>query len=300
MRVIHSWTDSSATISVEGLTRPVRVLHVTDTHMAVVDERDAEHIATCRGASDRFLHRHQNRDAHGKPISPEDAFTHIMAAFGSQELDLIALTGDIVDFPAQANVDYVLAGVEIAGAPMLYTAGNHDWMFPTLAETADQGVLRETWWPALARLYTREVACSILDISGVRFLAIDDSTYQITEAQLEFVRKGLAAGLPTVILTHIPLSIATLRGPTIDMKESPILLGDPDWVLADRRRFGVGEDTPTTLEFVRLLASAENLVAILCGHIHFPHVDAVSPYAIQYVGAPGYAGEYRLVELQPL
>ena len=300
MRIVHSWTDLSATIGVEGLTQPVRVLHVADTHMALIDDRDAEHVATCRGRSNRFGHRHQNRDAQGKPITPEKAFTDMMVAASSQALDLIALTGDIIDFPSQANVGGVIAGVEIAGAPMLYTAGNHDWIFPTVDGTAPPAILREAWLPALAWLHAGQADYSIRDISGVRFLAVDDSTYQISEDQLEFTRKGLAAGLPTIILTHIPLSLPTLRDPTIEKMQSPILLGDPDWPLADRRRLGIGEDAPATLEFVRLVANAENLVAILCGHIHFPHVDAVSLQAVQYVTAPGYAGEYRLVELRPL
>ena len=105
MRITHSWTDSSATISVEGLIRPVRLLHVTDTHMGLIDDRDPEHLATCRGFADRFLHRHENRDAEGKPIPSADTFSHMMMAAESQELDLIALTGDIIDFPSQANVN---------------------------------------------------------------------------------------------------------------------------------------------------------------------------------------------------
>ena len=32
MRVTHSFTDDSATIRLEGLARPVRMLHLTDTH----------------------------------------------------------------------------------------------------------------------------------------------------------------------------------------------------------------------------------------------------------------------------
>jgi len=300
MRITHSWTDATATISVEGLTRPVRLLHVTDTHMGLIDDRDPEHVATCRGFANRFLHRHENRDAEGNPIPPEDAFSHMMIAARSQEVDLIGLTGDIVHFPSQANVDVVLAGVEASGVPTLYTAGNHDWLFPTDSETANRTESRAVGWTALARLYEGEPAYEMRDIGGVRILSIDDSTYQIDEAQLEFTRKALGAGLPTIILMHIPLSVPTLRGPTLEKLESPILVADPDSDLVDRGRFGLDEDTSTTLEFVRLVAGAANLVAILCGHLHFPHTDAVSPHAVQYLGPPGYAGESRLVELRPL
>ena len=31
MRMIHHWMDDSATIAIEGLKRPLRVLHITDS-----------------------------------------------------------------------------------------------------------------------------------------------------------------------------------------------------------------------------------------------------------------------------
>lgn len=133
MRVLHSWTDLSAIIAVEGLSRPslpLRVLHLSDSHVALIDERDADLIPFCQGMGDRFLPRHQNRD--------------------------------------------------------------------------------------------------------------------------------------------------------------------------ERGRYFIGADTAETLSFVHLVASAEKLLAVLCGHVHFAHVDSLSPQAVQYVGGPGFAGAYRLLELRPL
>ena len=120
-------------------------------------------------------------------------------------------------------------------------------------------------------------------------MAVDNSTYQIEEDQLASTRLALHEGLSTVILLHIPLSLPTLRGPVIEMWGEPILMGDPEWPQA-------AEDTTSTGEFVRLVSRAENLVAILCGHIHLPHVDALNPWAAQYLSPPGYAGECRLFE----
>ena len=48
------------------------------------------------------------------------------------------------------------------------------------------------------------------------------------------------------------------------------------------------------------MSQAENLVAILTGHCHLPHVAAINPWAAQYLAPPGYAGEYQLFEWQPL
>ena len=301
MRALHSWKDGSATILVEGLQRPLRVLHITDVHLGLIDERDGEYIAQCQGCEERFLHRHQNVDEHGRPLPARAAYAQILASFADQGLDLIALTGDIVDIPMQASVDYALAQLEATGVPFLYTAGNHDWLYPAEGDgMLDMEALRTMGWPVLEPLHGGAPAGAVRDIGGVRFLSIDNSTYQITAEQLEFTSMSLAAGLPTVILTHIPLSIPTLRPPTIEIMAGSILLADPGWSMEERRESHVGADTPETLAFVRLLAGAENLLAILCGHIHFAHVDSIAPQAVQYVGGPGFAGEYRLLELRPL
>lgn len=59
-------------------------------------------------------------------------------------------------------------------------------------------------------------------------------------------------------------------------------------------------DLPSTLEFVRSLVAAENLIGVFCGHIHFDHADTLSRSAVQYVGAPGFDAQKRLVEFLPL
>ena len=132
------------------------------------------------------------------------------------------------------------------------------------------------------------------DIGGIRFLAVDNSTYQISQEQLEFAAEQLAAGLPTVLLIHIPLSVPTLRGPTIDKWETSLLMADP---AGDPERAG----TAVTVEFARSVSAAANLVAIFCGHVHFEHIDSISPSAVQYVGSPAFeTSRSRLVEFQPL
>ena len=128
----------------------------------------------------------------------------------------------------------------------------------------------------------------------------DDSTYQVEEEQAAFVDTHLANGMPTVLLTHIPLSLPTLREPTLEHFENPILIADPDWAPEGRDRWGTGENLPSTIEFARTLAKSENLVAVFCGHIHFAHTDSINLNAAQYVGAPGFDGNSRLVEFCPL
>ncbi len=286
MRITHSWTDDTATIKVEGLEAPVTMLHVTDPHVGLVDERDSDYLQACEAFNDKnnVLRRH-------------DAFPEMMGNAGDLEIDVVALTGDIVSFPSQAAIEFVSEALSKLDTEVLYTCGNHDWHFPGLDGREE---LREKWWPVLNRLHGGEPEFSVRERGGIQFMLLDDSTYQISEAQLDFARGVLDNGKPTVLLTHIPMSTATLRPAAIERWEAPILIGDPDWGPNSREKWEAGEDRQSTVEFVRTISRAENLVAVFCGHIHFPHADALGPTAIQYVGAPAFDSRWRIVEFLPL
>ena len=284
MRTTHKWTDETATICIEGLDQTVRMLHVTDSHIALIDDRDAEHIEACTGACERFESR-------------EQIFDQLMEETEESSLDLVALTGDIVHFPSQAGVESVVKSIDKVGVPALYTSGNHDWHYPGVE---GRGELREAWWGALAPLHHGQAAYARHEIGGIQFLLVDDSIYQVNAEQRAFVDAHLANGMPTVLLTHIPLSLPTLREPTLERFDAPILIADPEWGPESRDRWGTGEDLSPTLEFARTLVRAENLVAVFCGHIHFAHADSINLNAVQYVGAPGFDANSRLVEFRPL
>jgi hypothetical protein len=71
MDMIHSFTDNSATIQIEGLAGPVRMLHLTDTHMHLYDERDGENYDACVDYCERYA---QMNEREGTNCVPADAF----------------------------------------------------------------------------------------------------------------------------------------------------------------------------------------------------------------------------------
>jgi len=297
MRVLHEWTDKTARIRVEGQKESLRILHVTDLHLGLHDERDAkyvnEHVAGCR---DRFGQRRQ--DMAGRPIYTEVTLVQTLERAKAEPLDLLAHTGDLIHFPSRANVDFCLRAFQESGTPWLYTPGNHDWRYPGI-EGGDE--VREQWLPVLAPLQQKgNKSHAATEIKGVQFLAFDNSNYQITEEQLAIARKLFARALPTVLLIHIPLSLPTLRPKTLEVWKDPILMGDPSWTEERRKQWLTRPDDPSTLEFMRLLRGSEGLVAILCGHLHFSHSDNVSLQAVQYVTDANFSGGHRLVEIGPL
>ena len=283
MRATHTWTQDTATIHIEGLQAPIKMLHITDAHVSCIDDRDPEHLEHCKTYSER-------KDR-------EPLFHKAMAEAATLPLDLVALTGDIIHYPSQAAIESASKAIAQVDVPALYTSGNHDWWYPHFKDRQDH---RTTWWPELDPLSGGQNSHASDIIGGIQFLRVDNSTYQITEEQLVFVQDKLKNDLPTVLLTHIPLSLPTLRDLTIEKWKDPILIADPDWTVERRERWRTDADQSSTVEFARTMAAADNLIAVFCGHIHFDHVDAISRHAAQYVGAPGFDSGRRLVDFLPL
>jgi len=294
MKATHSFTDDSAVIRLEGLTRPVRMLHLTDTHLRFYDERDGERFQGCVEYTKRIEEYHRER---GTEPDPEKPFRQSMALAATQDLDLLALTGDIIHFPSPASVEFVIEQITQLGVPAIYTSGNHDVHYTDEPVNAE---IRLTRLAALQPLHNGDPDCNARDIGGIRFVSVDNSVPQLSRKQVDFVKAQLQQGQPTVLLFHWPLSLPTLRDAVIEMLGSPPMMGDPDWSTQSRVAWQVSEDTPETLEFVEAVTTAPNVVAVFCGHVHFAHADAINTRAVQYVGAPGFEGGRRLVEFQPL
>ena len=124
MHVTHSFTDESAIIRIEGLAAPVRMLQLTDTHIHFYDERDGEKAAVCA----EFIKRREKhmKEVEGIDYVPGESFSKNLAQAASENLDLLALTGDIIHYPSPASVDFVVAEGEALGVPTVYNCGNHD------------------------------------------------------------------------------------------------------------------------------------------------------------------------------
>ena len=292
MRVLHlnPGHSSQNEILVEGLEQEVRLFQLSDTHLSQADGRDPH---PARQAADQYQTYFQQRTSEGVPVS--QVFAGLLAqgrAFGPQAL---ALTGDILHFPSVAGLE-LLAG-SLKGQEYLYTLGNHDWYFPYLQWSE---ATRLAHYPRFFAFSRGNPACQSRDISGLRLVALDNSTYQVSTAQVEFLRGQLEGGRPTVLLMHIPLQIPSLMPSVMARWQAPIVMGGEEgWTLEMRAKWlvqGVAASTRACLDLVR---EAPNLVAILCGHVHFPRADALSPGCYQYVSKPGFEGGCRSLIFKP-
>jgi len=140
---------------------------------------------------------------------------------------------------------------------------------------------------------------SAFDIKGVRFLAIDNSTYQINEAQLLFFKEQVASGIPLVLLVHIPMYAP---GKSISFG-----CGNPNWGAATDKNFEIERrpkwpangHTQTTLNFHKEVFQAPNLLGIFTGHIHRNSIEIIKGKP-QIVADDNASGAYLDIDFLPM
>lgn len=281
----------------DGINESVKVVHIADTHLFKDDDRGMPY----QEYSNRMAKAY-NQTTHFKTqvkTNPEEAFEQTLEFAKNANADVITLVGDIFSFPSESAIEWVLSKLKDTGIPYIYTAGNHDWHYEGMEGSLES--LRDTWIEKrLKPLYQgNHPLMAAYDIKGIRFLAIDNSTYQINEEQLAFFKEQVASGVPLVLLVHIPLYAPG--------KNISFGCGNPNWGAATDRNFKLERrpkwpkkgHTQTTFQFHKEVFNAPNLLGIFAGHIHRNSLEIIKGKA-QIVSDDNASGAYLDISFLPL
>ena len=275
----------------------IKVVHIADTHLFMDDKRGVpfqEYSNRMAKAYNQTTH-FQTREK----TNPEESFEQTLAFAKEVNADVINLVGDIFSFPSEAAIDWVRSKLDATGIPYIYVAGNHDWHYEGMKGSLES--LRDTWIEKrLLPLYQgNHPLMAAYDIKGIRFLAIDNSTYQINEEQLAFLSAQIASGLPLVLLVHIPMYAPG--------KNISFGCGNPFWGAATDRSFELERrpkwpesgHTQTTFDFYKKVFDAPNLMGIFAGHKHRNSIEVIKGKP-QIVADDNASGGYLDIDFLPL
>ncbi|WDQ15787.1 metallophosphoesterase family protein [Rhodopirellula sp. P2] len=289
--------DNAVIFRTDAVTRPVNVMVVADTHLFTDDDRGEPY----REFSGRMAKAY-NRTTHFKtrqPTTPEKSFQDAIERANAQKVDLLALVGDIFSFPSEAAIEWVSEQLDDLKMPWLYVAGNHDWHYEGMEGSLQD--LRSEWIERrLKPLYQgKNPLMAAYDIHGVRFLALDNSNYEVLPEQLEFFREQLRSGLPLVLLVHIPLYVPG--------RSMGFGCGHPEWgadtdrnhKIERRPKWPESGHTQATFDFHREVFGADpsQLLGVFAGHTHRQSVDVINgiPQFVTNANAVGAFMDVRFV-----
>jgi DNA repair exonuclease SbcCD nuclease subunit len=275
----------------------IKIIHISDTHLYMDDDRGTPFL----NYSDRMAKAY-NQPTHFKTrekTNPKKSFEKALEFAKKLNADVITLVGDIFSFPSELAIEWVLSKLEAIGIPYIYIAGNHDWHYEGMK--GKLASLRDKWTEKrLMPLYQgNNPLMAAYDIKGIRFLAVDNSTYEINDEQLIFLSEQVASGLPLVLLVHIPMYAPG--------KKISFGCGNPFWgattdrnsELERRPKWPENGHTKTTFEFYKKVFDSSNVLGIFAGHIHRNSIEIIKGKP-QIVSDDNASGAYLDIDFMPL
>jgi hypothetical protein len=291
----YLYEDNRVIFWLRGLKDPVRIIHITDTHLWKDDSRGepfSEYSKRMAGAYHVTKHFRTGADT-----NPEKAFIETLDYVVESKADLVALTGDIFSFPSECAIEWALSELEKRDVPFLYTAGNHDWHYEGMKGSSKE--LRQTWTgQRLRRLYRgNDPLMASYDLKGIKVLVIDNSIYNLLPEQLAFLEKQEQEKVPYLLMMHIPMYVPG-KG---------YGLGDPGWGAAKdngyqlerRERWPEGGHLKSTFDFYEKLIRSEHLLGMFVGHAHQRCLDVIQGIP-QFVTAANATGAFTEISVLPL
>lgn len=280
-----------------GASAPIRVLHISDTHLTRVDSRDNER-------------KHTLAASRGKAFPMAEQYLDAAVRY-ARERDLKILhTGDMQDFVSEANLDFIAA--TFATGDWYTSAGNHEFS-QYVGGAKENAEYKAQSYDKVQAVFPNDLTVASRVINGVNFVAIDNVYYYVTAEQHAAVKREFERGLPVVLLCHIPFYTPKhcLDALTRHQGRTSYMVATPPKVIEDFRRDPSSAASETyrsravsydidqpTYDFYDWLKEQPQLKAILCGHMHEFFEEQFSPTAVQYtVGANyfGYAQEIEFV-----
>jgi len=236
--LINNQGELSATITIPDFQDSLKIMQITDAHLSIEDEKEADLMKYGERMHKAYLapRKHYSQDIYKTTF---EYFDDLLLKAKKEDVKLLLLTGDIVNFPSAVSVNYVYDRLVETGIPWLYIAGNHDWYYEGMPGSPDS--LRITWIEKiLAPLYNGHNPLFYSEIiNGINFVGIDNSTYKINDEQVQFMEEQLSGNEPIILISHIPYSL------------------------------NMNPSQPGTTALVDLISSnSDKIIAILTGHTH--------------------------------
>lgn len=305
------WLYDNKTEFVTSGNDVLKVMHITDSHIDVGD--------AIPGHTTRMHSAYVQTQSHERSsaTSPKEEFVRLLAKARAENVDLIALGGDIINFPDSGTVSWVVDLLQRGGIPWIYTAGNHDWHEEGAYDEAYDSGRKQHIDTTLSPLFAQSAinmeyckgfgaACGALygraTLKGVDLLFFDNSNYQIDDEQLDFARNHLddASDAPTLVLLHMPLKLPGVRLHPV------YVCGDPTWGLTSDSTYGIEKrlpwpasgNLPSTQRFIELVqnhaAPNGQILALMTGHVHKDFsADLLERLGSAHPGSPSRADRAR-------
>ncbi len=278
------------TIQVEGLKNEYTFLHVTDLHASAFSTADTKNMTQARI---NLITARRNAFKAGSFFS-EERMPYMFSYADKINADLLLLTGDILDFPSQKNVQLLRDNLDAIKTPSMYILGNHDWCYGDDDYFSANAI--QTQIPLFNNMSAGEPADDpyfhYVEYEDLLVVAVDNSQDMITKTTVDKFMALYEKNKPIILILHVPMHVDTLVDDCVKVWSKDLGMGGT----------GVSAWHPENdvERFYNAVCLDENtpVVAVVAGHVHFNHEDVFPNGVPQYITTTAYTGDCRVITVK--
>lgn len=272
-----------------GLTHPVKLLHISDSHLCLADERDTQRKIDLAAARSLAFEGNTNHCLYYLDEAIE---------YAQKNCDLLVHTGDLMDFVSHKNLE--IARERFIKENVFMAAGNHEYS-KYVGEATEDHAYKMSSYPSVQAAFGNDLLFASREINGLNLVAVDNTYYQFNSLQLALLEKEIEKGMPILMLVHNPFYTEELYDTMMNIRKQPCpyVVGCPEEKLSScsQHRFKQQRATKETWAFIQFMKNQPLVKGVLAGHLHFNYQDTLDNGVPQYVvglGCQGMAYEFLI------
>lgn len=273
-----------------GLQEPVKLLHITDSHLCYVNEKDN-------------VRKHQLADKRRKIFEKEEgqSLEYIKQAisYAQQNNALLVHTGDLLDFVSHGNSETAKEIFE--NIDWFFIDGNHEFSQYVGEAVEDEAYLQQSLSQVQAS-FSENIRFTSRLIGGVNLVGMENIYYHVYPGQLEKLKAEVAKGFPIILAMHVPWYTADLYHELMVNRASKTgasLAGCPAEKVETYPAERCIQQMPTKedMEAFDYIINTPQIKLLLAGHLHFDFETTFKSGLKQFVTGAGYNGSATVFEL---
>ena len=261
-----------------GLSKPLKFLHFTDSHVVEIDGRDSDRLELAEKRKKAFFY------------APR-FFLRTMEYARANKMKMLC-TGDTIDFVSHKSLEFLKQNM--GAEDVIFAVGNHE--FSRYVGSRREKEHTEEVCALIQSCIGYDISFASRQIGGLNIITVDNTQYQFSSGQVEQLKAEIRKGLPILVMFHIPVYTEKFFNEIVgkNKKRCSYLAGVPDEKLAlnpneGQRNFH--RPQKATLEFAEIIKNEPLVKGVLCGHVHHNIADVLPNGALMVSGAMGASGK---------
>lgn len=249
-----------------NLKKTYTLVHFSDVHIVAfpndIDSKEYaqanEHESAWYRVRKDFANYFKETCTEEQMIPSIDCLKKLLAYTTSIHPNLLMMSGDILDYDSQSNIDFLTKELNQIDYPFVLSCGNHE--HPDI----------------FSQLTNHQETFMVKNLKEFKVISVDNSTKKFSKKQVELLKKELGDNLPILLCMHIPLMTKNNQE---EMKKYD------SYYIIDHQNCDV-----STKEFIDLILSAPQIKHVFCGHTHGKGCSSLIANKNQYCASSGLIG----------